>query len=271
MGVRYPGQADINPDAPEAVGVCDRCGRLWNLRKLQYQVQWAGTQLINTGYLVCPECYDEPSEFLRTIVLPPDPPPLYPTRTENFAVDEKNFYNLKAPIGHPSMFPGGVTGLLAQISDLGKILFPDFTVTSHLTSPLMQGVFEAASMSVASAISGPLAVGLGFSLALAGASVAAATDTAGFLIAPALTVASAMAGPLARAITMSASMTAASAVTAASQQVRSFTSNVAGASSTTAPTSSGTITGTFIAIGGGGGGAPGDTGEAGGGGGGGAS
>lgn len=46
----------------------------------------------NTGALVCTtgnRCYDKPFEQLRTIILPPDPPPVQNARTENFAYDEQ--------------------------------------------------------------------------------------------------------------------------------------------------------------------------------------
>jgi len=87
MTVRYPGRADIDPSAPRAIGVCDRCGLLYNLQALTYQAQWAGAQLINTQLRVCETCYDEPNEQLRTIRLPPDPPPVLDARPEDFEAD----------------------------------------------------------------------------------------------------------------------------------------------------------------------------------------
>lgn len=82
------GRARTDPRNPSAFGVCDLCGMWYNLRTLQYQYAWAGTNLINTQSLRCSRCLDVPNEQFRTIVIPPDPLPVLNARTENFAVDE---------------------------------------------------------------------------------------------------------------------------------------------------------------------------------------
>ncbi len=89
-----PGHAQIDPSVPEALGICDRCGNQWNLRNLQYQFYWAGPQLQNSHLRVCPDCMDIPNEQLRTIVLPPDPEPVYDTRVPPFAIYEQSAYIL---------------------------------------------------------------------------------------------------------------------------------------------------------------------------------
>jgi hypothetical protein len=61
---------------------------IYNLDDLQYQLRWAGQQLANTGYLVCPTCLDVPNQQERTLVLPPDPPPVYLVRPIRFAVED---------------------------------------------------------------------------------------------------------------------------------------------------------------------------------------
>ena len=80
----------VNPTDPEGASQCDRCGRWFNLRDLVWQDAWSGTHLYNTGVLVCTtgDCYDIPQEQLRTIILPPDPPPLLNARVPNFAYEE---------------------------------------------------------------------------------------------------------------------------------------------------------------------------------------
>lgn len=80
--------ANVNPANPEALAVCDRCSFWYNRSKLRMQNTWAGTHLYSTGFLVCDRCYDVPNEQLRTIILPPDPPPVINARPENFTVDE---------------------------------------------------------------------------------------------------------------------------------------------------------------------------------------
>lgn len=85
---RPHGRARVNARNPQAFGVCDRGGCWVSHVDLQWQYEWSGTQLTNTGLLVCERCLDVPNEQLRTIVLPPDPLPIQNARVEPFAVDE---------------------------------------------------------------------------------------------------------------------------------------------------------------------------------------
>jgi hypothetical protein len=84
-----PKYARVSPTNPEAWGQCDRCGFTRNVSDLVFQVEWAGQQLFNQQILVCKDrCYDTPQEQLRTIILPPDPPPVINARTINYAYEE---------------------------------------------------------------------------------------------------------------------------------------------------------------------------------------
>lgn len=89
MADPLPKYARVDQDNPEAWAQCDRCG-FWRCRSdLVYQFQWGGMQIYNTQVLVCKErCYDIPNEQLRTIILPPDPPPIVNARVPNFAYEE---------------------------------------------------------------------------------------------------------------------------------------------------------------------------------------
>ena len=51
--------------------------------------QWAGTQLVNQGFLTFPEFLDEPQPQLKAFVLPPDPPPIMNARVEQYSIDEQ--------------------------------------------------------------------------------------------------------------------------------------------------------------------------------------
>jgi hypothetical protein len=82
-------RARVDPQDPSAWAECDLCGNLWNRRALTFQYEWAGTHLYNTGSLRCPKCIDVPQEQLRTILLPPDPPPILNARVTNFAFEER--------------------------------------------------------------------------------------------------------------------------------------------------------------------------------------
>ncbi len=81
--------AEVDTSYPRAWATCDACGCNINHYKLSFQRQWQGFKIINLGTLVCPDCLDRPAEFLRTIVLPPDPPPLYNIRPEPYSVDDE--------------------------------------------------------------------------------------------------------------------------------------------------------------------------------------
>ena len=85
MPWRPHGRARVNARRPEAAGVCDRCGFMYNVRDLQWQFQWAGARLQNLRILVCDTCLDIPQEQLRARILAPDPVPILNARPEPFA------------------------------------------------------------------------------------------------------------------------------------------------------------------------------------------
>ena len=84
----HPRRADVNIDRPSAWSTDDRSGMIINHNKLAFQWDWAGAQLINKRILVGPDNMDKPQEQLRTIILPPDPDPLFNARPENYVIDE---------------------------------------------------------------------------------------------------------------------------------------------------------------------------------------
>ena len=88
MAWRPHGRARVNPEAPQAFGICDRCGCLYNHADLQWQFDWRGDKLQNIRLLVCPPCLDVPFELNRPLHLPPDPVPVMNARPENYYVDE---------------------------------------------------------------------------------------------------------------------------------------------------------------------------------------
>lgn len=91
MAWRFHGKATVDTNRPSAWGVCDRCGGLYDLNRLQYQWQWASMDLVNLRIRVCPTCLDKPSPFLRTIIIPPDPVPAFDPRPEPYAFDEIDY------------------------------------------------------------------------------------------------------------------------------------------------------------------------------------
>jgi len=47
--------------------------------------------MIRLHLLVCDDCLDIPAPFLRTPVLPPDPPPIFNARVEPYSIDETDY------------------------------------------------------------------------------------------------------------------------------------------------------------------------------------
>lgn len=68
-----------------------RSGFIGEQHLLQFQYQWAGTQLINTQILCVPDQIDTPQRQLGTIILPPDPVSILNARPEPYAVEEQTF------------------------------------------------------------------------------------------------------------------------------------------------------------------------------------
>lgn len=93
--MRPHGRASVDPRSPRALGVCQRCGFLFNHDQLHWQYQFGGMRLINLRILVCDTCNDQPNPQRRTIILPPDPVPIeFPTPEVYTATD-----NPLSPIG----------------------------------------------------------------------------------------------------------------------------------------------------------------------------
>jgi len=123
MADPQPKYARVNENNPEGWAQCDRCGFWYNRSDLVWQYEWAGMQLYNTGNLVCisgNNCYDTPQEQLRTIILPPDPPPIVNARVPNFAYEEYTTIQLNIRgSGRPGAPPWGAGPQLNMIDQTG--------------------------------------------------------------------------------------------------------------------------------------------------------
>jgi hypothetical protein len=91
MAYRPHGRANVDPQSPRAFAVCDRCGGWVNHVDLQEQMQWAGSLKVSQNVLVCDRCIDDPSDFLKTLILPPDPAPVLDARVEQYTLDEDDY------------------------------------------------------------------------------------------------------------------------------------------------------------------------------------
>ena len=82
--MRPHGRAKVSTRNPEAFGICDNCGFLYNFNELRWQMQWAGNKLVNLRQLVCRRCNDIPQTQLRAIIIPADPMPVMNPRPQNY-------------------------------------------------------------------------------------------------------------------------------------------------------------------------------------------
>ena len=94
MAWRPHGRARIDEENPVPIAICDRCGNLWNHNQLAWQYDWMGPKLQNKRVLVCPDCMDDVAMFLKSLVLPADPPPVYNVRREDFFIDSISNWTL---------------------------------------------------------------------------------------------------------------------------------------------------------------------------------
>ena len=105
-GPHHPtGHARVNSQAPEAHGICQRCGFRYLRKDLVQQFEWAGVKLQNLEIYVCTRtCLDQPQIQLRTIILPPDPVPVYKPFPEQYDAEEPS------PISTTDAFSGPALG-----------------------------------------------------------------------------------------------------------------------------------------------------------------
>lgn len=124
MAWRYTGKARVDPNNPQAFGVCDRCSFWFNLVNLGYQREWRGPRLVNTRARVCAACMDKPFIFNKPIIYPPDPVPVRDPRPQNFEVA-----NNGSPFTPPLPWPVQPSGPVVQewyvLADDGDIILDD--------------------------------------------------------------------------------------------------------------------------------------------------
>ena len=71
---RYKGKhVTIDPNNPEALGICDYSGFVFNHKDLVKQMEWRGNNLVWTGMMVGRPYLDTPSEQNRPPLVKDDP------------------------------------------------------------------------------------------------------------------------------------------------------------------------------------------------------
>lgn len=121
MADPLPKYARVDTQNPEGWAVCDRCQFWRNRGDLTWQYEWAGNGLYNKQILVCVDrCYDTPQEQFRTIVLPPDPPPIVNARVPNFAYEE--YMAIQLQRGASNLPPWGAGPNLELVDQTGTFV-----------------------------------------------------------------------------------------------------------------------------------------------------
>jgi hypothetical protein len=92
---------------------------MWNHYQLRWQYDWRGTKLLNTRFLVCPDCYDEYQQNgQRTIILPADPVPIMNSRPEQY-VPADNPLSANAANPTPTLQPfSGQIGTMTKAAGI---------------------------------------------------------------------------------------------------------------------------------------------------------
>lgn len=68
---------------------CGECGLLWSQCDMAFQFDFQGGPVpINLNLLRCPKCITPYTWQRKLLIIPPDPPPFFNTRPENYTVDE---------------------------------------------------------------------------------------------------------------------------------------------------------------------------------------
>lgn len=159
----HPRRARTDPSAPAAWGTDDRSGFVGNHRDLKWQMEWAGTKLVNKRILVFEDEYDTPNRQLGTLILPPDPLPIQNARPENYAIDEEPVstrYTMDGRVRVISYLPypqeriisvggnlagvsvGLMTGVVASVAPPAppaQVVFNFANATSSMYVPLLGG------------------------------------------------------------------------------------------------------------------------------------
>lgn len=124
MAWRYHGRARVDPNYPEAAGICDRCGLRYQLNSLRYQFEWRGPRLANTRLRVCSRCMDIPFIFNKPIIFPPDPKPVPDPRPQNFTV-ANNGSPVTPALPWPVQQSGPPQVAIFLLDDDGNVLLDD--------------------------------------------------------------------------------------------------------------------------------------------------
>ena len=148
--MRPHGRARVSPSHPEAHAVCDSCGFLFNHIDLAFQWNWQGPRLQNLRFLRCRSCLDKPSEFKRTLILPPDPVPIANPRPEfnvknDNPLDGQNFDPLRLVPNSSGITVNGNIGNMTGGAGIDAAFLNQGIITTSSIAALVQGYVSKTS------------------------------------------------------------------------------------------------------------------------------
>lgn len=148
------GRAKTSSSSPQAFGVCQRCGVWYNRHRLRNQYDWRGAALLPLYVFVCDDCYDEPQEQLRAIVVPADPIPVQLALPEPFTADEGTFLTLASSATDPTTgLPVPSTTKMTTVSGDDMTTLPygrPANLDANAVMPLSQAVAYGTELSILS-------------------------------------------------------------------------------------------------------------------------
>lgn len=80
----------IDPEHPQALGICDRSGFVFLRKDMVRQMEWRGDDLAWTGFFVGVPYLDMPNEQGRPPILPSDPIPIRDPRPPFYTLVDWN-------------------------------------------------------------------------------------------------------------------------------------------------------------------------------------
>jgi hypothetical protein len=162
-------KARVNRRSPSAWAICDFCSKQVLRVDLVPDRQYMGTEIRETGFLVCKfTCVDVPQPQEKAILLPPDPLPVQDPRVDiapngNFGFTQYMLGNVVNDNGYrgigffrigfsgigvrsafvdPQIYPTTEYGFLVSLASISGIAFP-LTITKRSTTIVQSNVAQA--------------------------------------------------------------------------------------------------------------------------------
>lgn len=125
------GKARVDSSNPRGFAECNECGEWYNRDQLSKQMEYAGTRLFWTGFLVCPSCLSEPQPQFLNPILPGDPKPIIEPRP---ALPTSAFIAPGFTLFEMELQPGDPAAVLAQVAKLSGVSTPALATAPNMAA-----------------------------------------------------------------------------------------------------------------------------------------